>query len=200
MSVDIEVKEGIPHTGLYTSDQGAVLITNSDLQMARVERGWIRVNNGVDVYRETSRRWGTTYAGTPRVVGQITRAFVNMGELKMALGREPSDIEPVGPGVISGADLAVFLNEPGVNYPKHSPRKNWYPLRADIQLQVNSDESLVTRTTNPDSNPVAGKAQTIMAKNCIINTYALVFDARGLITSGPIDFLGSSSEWRIEYT
>ena len=193
----MKVREGIPHTGLYTSDQGAILITNSNLQMARVERGWIRVNNGVDVYRESSQRHGTTYAGIQRITGQITRAFVNMGELKMVLGRGPTVENPVGPGVISGADLATFLAGNEKKYPNHEATKNWYPIRADMALQVNTDELPITATSGV-AGVSSGNAQTIIAKNCIINTYALVFDSRGLITSGPIDFLGSAAQWRIE--
>lgn len=196
--VDLKVKEGIPHTGLYTSDQGAVLITNSDLQMFRVERGWIRVNNGVDVYRESGFRHGITYAGTPRVVGQITRAFVNMGELKLALGYAPTVDLPAGPGVLTGEQMAAFLKQPAKTYPDHGATKNWYPPHVDIQLQVNTDELPATPTTDPSAAVVAGSIQTVIAKNCIINNIALVFDSRGLITSGPIDFLGSSAQWRID--
>ena len=198
-AVDLQVNEGVPHTGLYTSDQGAILLTDDNLELARIERGWIRVNNGVDVYREAGYRHGTTYAGTPRVVGQITRAFVNMAELKMILGREPTDATPVGPGVLTGTELLEFINQPSLSYPIHAVGKNWYPIKVDIAMMVNADELPVIGTSNPDSpNISTGKSQTIIAKNCIINNYALVFDSRGLITSGPMDFLGSAAQWRID--
>jgi len=198
-SVDLEVNEGIPHTGLYTSDQGSIMLTNSNLELARIERSWIRVNNGVSVYREAGFRHGTTYAGTQRVTGQISRAFVNMGELKMVLGREPTTDEPVGPGVITGADLEEFVKNATRSFPHHAVRKNWYPIRVDLALLVNADELPIVGTSSPETPTVSeGKSQTIIAKNCLINNYALVFDSRGLITSGPMDFLGSAAEWRID--
>jgi len=198
MAVDLEVREGIPHTGLYTCDQGAIMLTNSNLELARIERAWIRVNNGVSVYRETGRRWGITYAGTQRITGQISRAFVNMAELKMVLGREPTDTYPVGPGVISGSDLETYLKQ-SVTFPIHSETKNWYPIKVDLALQVNADELPIVDTSTPETPTVSvGRSQTLIAKNCIISNYALVFDSRGLITSGPMDFLGSAAEWRID--
>ena len=197
-SVDLEVREGIPHTGLYTSDQGSIMLTDSNLELARIERAWIRVNNGVSLYREAGFRHGTTYAGTQRVTGQISRAFVNMGELKMLLGREPTSIEPVGPGVLTGAQLEEFVKQVR-SFPIHSVNKNWYPIRVDLALLVNADELPIVGTSSPET-PVTseGRSQTIIARNCIINNYALVFDSRGLITSGPMDFLGSAAEWRID--
>ncbi len=200
--VDLTVREGIPQTGVYTSDQGAVYATDSNLALLRIERAWLRVNNGVAVYRETGLRHGTTYAGTPRVVGQITRAFINMAELRLALGLEPGSIEdvPIGPGVLTGSQLAAFMgqNKP---FPYHAANRNWYPPRVDIGVAVNAEEelSVIDASAEMQTNVLSsGIAQTLFAKGCIINTYALVFDARGLITSGPMDFLGSSARWRNE--
>lgn len=205
--VDLKVKEGIPQTGVYTSDQGAVYLTDSNLQLMRIERAWARVDNGVGVYRESGKRSGITYAGTPRVVGQINRAFVNMSELKMSLGVEGSDSEvPIGPGVLTGPQLEKLVERgktAGDKFPWHTTGKNWYPIRCDIGIVINATEELSIVDANDSETPStlsAGYGQSLFAKNCIINNYSIVYDARGLITSGPMDFLGSSAEWRIETT
>ena len=195
-AVDLSVKEGIPHTGLYTSDQGAVSIgPMGEYELARIERAWLRVNNGVAVYRETGRRWGITYAGTPRVTGQITRAFLNMGLLKLILGVKPDTDTPIGPGVITADILTTILGDSLNSYPRDQDVGNFYPFRVNVALDVNKDSLPVTPATEEATTILDGGLQTLLAKNCILGTFALMFDSRGLVTSGPISFLGSAAQW-----
>lgn len=200
MSVDISVPEGIPHSGLLTSDQGIVKIGDFDLM--KVSRATIRLMNNVAVYRETGKRTGTTYAGNQRVTGQITRAMLNMAEHRFALGVEAGqEIEGqdifYGPGVLTPAQITAILADKTNVYPVNpSVNSNFYPLRVDVELEINARQLAVT--TTEDQETVADTEpgiQKIKCKNALITNMVIAYDSRGIITSGPLDFIGSAISW-----
>ena len=200
MSVDISVPEGIPHSGLLTSDQGIVKIGDFDLM--KVSRATIRLMNNVAVYRETGKRTGTTYAGNQRVTGQITRAMLNMAEHRFALGIEAGqEIEGqdifYGPGVLTPAQITAILADKTNVYPVNpSVNSNFYPLRVDVELEINARQLAVT--TTEDQETVADTEpgiQKIKCKNALITNMVIAYDSRGIITSGPLDFIGSAISW-----
>lgn len=191
MAVDLKVPEGIPQTGVFTSDQGHIKILGEDI--VRVSRASFTLDNGVSVYRESRKRTGITYAGLQRVTGQITRAFVNAAESKLVIGQpvggELFAYKP-GPGVIAATQLATLL---ALGSFKITDRAT-YPPRVDISLIINEDRiGLVGTDQATTVNP--GKMQTFTCHNAIITNHVLAWDSRGLITSGPLNFLGSAFSW-----
>lgn len=210
MAVDISVPEGIPHSGLLTSDQGIVKIGDFDLM--KVSRATIRLMNNVAVYRETGKRTGTTYAGNQRVTGQITRAMLNMAEHRFALGVEAGqtiggqtifgqtiDAQDIfyGPGVLTPTQILAIISDKTNAYPVNpSVNSNFYPLRVDVELEINARQLAVTTTENQktvaDTEP---GIQKIKCKNALITNMVIAYDSRGIITSGPLDFIGSAISW-----
>lgn len=202
MSVDVSVPEGVPHSGLLTSDQGMVKIGGLDL--IKVSRATLRLMNNIGVYRETGKRTGTTYAGNQRVTGQITRAFLNLAEHRFGLGVEAGeDIgDPArklyyGPGVLTPDQITALLGEKNEIFPYNpSENTNFYPLRCDIELEINIRQLPITTTEVLD---VIGELepgiQVITCKSALITNMVIAYDGRGVITSGPLDFIGSAIRW-----
>lgn len=199
MSVDISVPEGIPHSGLLTSDQGKVSI--SGYEVMKVSRATLRLMNNIGVYRETGKRTGSTYAGNQRVTGQITRAFVNMAEHRLGLGIEAGTIIGnqtifYGPGVLTSEQIAAII---GSNHPfpiNASLDTNFYPLRCDLEFEINARQLPIT--TTEDENTIVTEEpgiQIIICKNALITNMVIAYDSRGIITSGPLDFIGSAIKW-----
>ena len=200
MSVDLQVPEGIPHTGLLTSDQGVVKIGDFDLM--KVSRATIRLMNNVAVYRETGKRTGTTYAGNQRITGQITRAMLNMAEHRFALGVEPGQAVGgedifIGPGVLTPTQIEALLGDKINVYPYNpSENTNFYPLRVDVELEINARQLAVTSTQDQETIGNTEPAiQKIKCKNAMITNMVIAYDSRGIITSGPLDFIGSAISW-----
>lgn len=203
VGVDISVPEGIPHSGLLTSDQGKVSI--SGFEIIKVSRATIRLMNNIGVYRETGRRTGTTYAGNQRVTGQITRAFLNMAEHRFGLGVEAGvtlgvgGATPIryGPGVLTSSQIDALLSEKDGVFPYNpSENTNFYPLRCDLEFNINARQLPITNTEDEDeiATFVPG-IQIIICKNALITNMVIAYDSRGIITSGPLDFIGSAIRW-----
>jgi hypothetical protein len=190
MAVDLGVPEGIPQTGVFTSDQGYISILGEDI--IRVSRASFTLDNGVGVYREARKRTGTTYAGLIRVTGQVTRAFINAAESRLAVGGNVNEINAEfspGPGVISADKLATLLKKNSFKVAE----RNVYPPRIDVSLIINED--LIGSTSISTGALVVGNMQIFKAYNAIITNHVLSWDSRGLITSGPLNFLGSAIGW-----
>lgn len=213
VAVDLEVPEGIPHTGVLTSDQGMVTIGGLDL--IKVTRGNIRLNNNVGLYREAGKRTGTTFAGVIRVTGQITQALLNWATVRLMIGAEPGTHaiiadetidkpeSPVfhGPGIITrdqiqaimGIDMAVrsFPINPSANL-------NFYPWRVDIALELNINKLASIPATAPETEDTPSQEsgiQMLICKSAMLSNHVIAFDANGIITSGPLNFIGSASRW-----
>lgn len=199
-AVDISVPEGIPHSGLLTSDQGMLRIGEYDI--IKVSRATLRIMNNIGVYRETGKRTGTTYAGNQRVTGQITRAFLNMAEHRLGLGVEAGTVIGTetfyhGPGVLTTAQIAALLTEKTKSFPLHNANNtNFYPLRCDVALDININQLPIVTTEEQDTIVTTlPKIQTIVCKNALITNMVIAYDSRGIITSGPLDFIGSAIRW-----
>lgn len=190
MSVDLSVPEGVPQTGVFTSDQGYISILDEDI--IRVSRASFTLDNGVGVYREARKRTGITYAGSIRVTGQITRAFVNAAESRLAIGGKVNEdnveFSP-GPGVISATNLETLLKKNAFK----TEERNVYPPRIEIALVINED--LIGSVSVSDDTLTVGKLQMFKCYNAIVTNHVLSWDSRGLITSGPLNFLGSAIGW-----
>lgn len=203
MSVDVSVPEGIPHSGLLTSDQGMVSI--SGLDIIKVSRATLRLMNNIGVYRETGKRTGTTYAGNQRVTGQITRAFLNMAEHRFGLGVEAGVTMGVaggtpfwyGPGVLTASQIEALLGEKNKTFPYNpSENTNFYPLRCDVELAINIRQLPITDTDDLENiGDFTPGIQVITCKNALITNMVIAYDSNGIITSGPLDFIGSAIRW-----
>lgn len=194
MSVDLGVPEGVPQTGVFTSDQGYISILDEDI--IRVSRASFTLDNGVGVYREARKRTGTTYAGLIRVTGQMTRAFINAAESRLAVGGNVNEnnveFSP-GPGVINATDLTALM----VKNTFKVAERNVYPPRIGVSLVINEDLIGSTAILDEKGSQVGstGKIQMFKCYNAIITNHVLSWDSRGLITSGPLNFLGSAIGW-----
>lgn len=211
--VDVNVPEGIPHTGVLTSDQGMVTIGGLDL--IKVSRGSVRLNNNVGLYREAGKRTGTTFAGVIRVTGQITQALLNWATVRLLVGAEPGTYaiiesetitkpdSPVfhGPGIITGNQIQAIM---GIDmttrtFPINpSEGSNFYPWRVNIALELNINKLASTPPTDtePEAIPYQKAGiQMLICKNAILSNHVIAFDANGIITSGPLNFIGSAAQW-----
>ena len=187
MSIDLNVTEGLPHTGIFTSDQGIISLNGQDI--IRINRGSFTLNNSVAVYRENSKRTGITYAGIQRITGNISRAFINGAMLKLALGKVPSGTYVVD-DIISDTELLSLLQDAGFLF-----GDNNYPPRVNISMDINHDQFPARNLS--ESETIDGYIHTFTAFNCIITDYILSWNNNGLVTSGPLNFIGSAFEWRL---
>lgn len=200
MSVDVKVPEGIPHSGLLTSDQGMVKISGYDV--IKVSRATLRLMNNIGVYRETGRRIGSTYAGNQRVTGQITRAFLNLAEHRFGLGVEAGteigdETFYYGPGVLTPGQIEALIGDKDKTFPYNpTENSNFYPLRCDLEFEINIRQLPVVGTDDQDNiGDTEPGIQVIVCKNALITNMVIAYDSRGIITSGPLDFIGSAIKW-----
>jgi len=165
-TVDLAVPEGIPHTGVLTSDQG--MITIGGLDLIKVSRGNVRLNNNVGLYREAGKRTGTTFAGVIRVTGQITQALLNWSTVRLLIGAEPgthaiisdeAGVKPEspvfhGPGIITRDQIEAVMSMDMTtrSFPINpSGNLNFYPWRVDIALELNINKLASTPAEAPET-------------------------------------------------
>ena len=73
---------------------------------------------------------------------------------------------------------------------------NFYPLRVDIELEINIRQLPITSTTDRENiGETEPGIQRIKCKNALITNMVIAYDSRGIITSGPLDFIGSAISW-----
>ena len=196
------VPEGIPETGVYTSDQGKVMFNG--LELLKISEASVQVMNNVAVYRETGLRTGTTYAGNLLVRGNVSRAFINFGEARIAAGfsikEGTSVIDPDGatPNVLTLTTetltklLAVNMGVTGQSFPYGDKKRNFYPAKFELQLDVN-------RGQMPASGEFGqGRVQTLIVTGCMFEAYSIAINSRGHVISGPMPFIGEKVSWSYE--
>lgn len=204
--VDLRVGEGVPHTGLYTSDQGSVKI--GDLILIKIREATIRAGNNVGTQLEAGKRTGTTYAGNIAVTGSITRAYLNLGEARLASGYSVrggvNRLYEEG-GVIGVGELIKILqyNTGGgadTSFPLGDNIGSFYTPFVDVELEVN--KGFVPRQPATEDDPDNAQfhldgiySQRVIAKKCLFNNYGIAYADQGIITSGPLTFTASYSIW-----
>lgn len=216
MGIDVDLKDpdGIPVTGVITSDGGGVFI--GGLEVIKVTEASIRLDNNIGQYRPVGTKIACNYAGNIRVTGQIIRAHLNMAELRLVMGSKPgAALKTVGlltgAGVMSSTQLQELLEEtlvmPHGGIGEDAAEDHFYPLRADVSLIVNRQQIKkvetnieVTEDDGSTSETVStnyySKLLTVNAKNCLFGNTIISFDNTGYITSGPLSFLGGHIEWQ----
>lgn len=197
MSVGLNLPEGLPRTGVYTSDQGSVSIAGSDgeaYELMKVSRATIHYTNSIGLYLEANKRCGTTFRGIPRVTGTISRALINFNDLRLILGADPTTgvVDYYSGVAVKEKQLDDLFKLPSAGIlTGGGGDATRYPLVVDVSLDIN------TKKIPQSGFPIVdAKLHTITAKRCIMSSYGISYDADGLITSGPMSFLGSYAEWR----
>jgi hypothetical protein len=111
--------------------------------------------------------------------------------LKLALGKVPlqSGTYRVD-DIIDDTELLSLLQDAGFTY-----GDNNYPPRVNISMDVNHDQFPARNLE--ESGTIDGYIHTFTVFNCIITDYILSWNNNGLVTSGPLNFIGSAFEWRL---
>ena len=213
LEVDLNDPDGIPVTGIITSDGGGVFI--GGLEVIKVTEATIRLDNNIGQYRPVGTKIACNYAGNIRVTGQITRAQLNLAELRLVMGSQPgAALKTVGllagAGAMSATQLAELLTEtsvlPHAGIGEDAAEDHFYPLRADVSLIVNrqqikkvvtdvdveEEDGTITPSTRTE---YFARLLTLNAKNCLFGNTIIAFDNTGYITSGPLSFMGGHMEW-----
>lgn len=200
---EFDVPEGIPVTGVLTSDNGTMYFAGKKL--IKITRGSIRLDNGIRLFRPSGTRIGSTYCTQQRVTGQITGALLHFGLIRFLMGARPGHVSSnsnltyhLEPGIL-GADLVNSLLEKESVFPLGGVEDHFYPFKMDIEMVINEQRHAAMTEQYRDEKPVDAEYwadQSIIAKNCIINTYPIVYNNNGHIISGPINFIGSAVQWK----
>ncbi len=210
VNTDQATVESLPTTGVYQSYNGRVLLNG--VPIIRISSATFRVTVGAAVYYEVGEREGTPYVGQVRVVGSLTRSYVNTLEWMMALGVAPNatNLSTVpGFGLNPGLQLPDKSSLPdlvaalaalkgiGIDEIWTSGREaggaNTYPLKTNIDFEVNTD-GLNSISAAGAVQP--GKTMTATILGAIIDTASITMGAAGeIITSGPIDFVAQGVIW-----
>ncbi len=200
-NTDQVTTESFPTTGVYQSFNGRVILNG--VPIIRISSATFRVTVGAAVYYEVGEREGTPYVGQVRVVGSLTRSYVNALEWLFALGAPPND--DYNPGVplpekSSLSDLVLELaklRSIGIDELWTSGRKagegNTYPVKCNIQFEINTDG---LNSVSAAGLIQTGKLMTATIEGAIIDTASITMGAAGeIITSGPIDFVAQGAKW-----
>jgi len=214
INVDLNDPDGAPVSGVFTSDSGGVFI--GDLEVIKVEEATLRIDNNLRQQRPVGTKIANNYAGNLRITGSITRAHLNLAEMRLVMGSQPgAELKTVGllagAGVLTSTQLAELLQTKVLPYAGEGlyADDHFYPLRANVSLIVNRtnlapkvDE--VTLEEENDEELAAGlytrttyrsKLLTINANNCLFGNLAIGFNSTGFITSGPLNFMGGHIQW-----
>ena len=154
-SVDLGVPEGIPITGVITSDNGSISI--GDYEIMKVQRGNMRFDNGVRLFRPAGTRIGTTYCSNQRVTGQITGALLNFGVMRWLMGAKPGyklgdETFYPGPGVLTPKHVIKMLE--ALQMPIDHSLDHFYPFKVNVELMVNKEQFATINIEKADENEI----------------------------------------------
>ena len=185
---DAGTHEGYPTTGLYQSFNGMVYL--GGLPIIRVERATFTISQGVAAFYEVGQRHPTIYSADFDVRGNISRAYINGAEWRLALGYAPGESD-FDPGKIYDGntnELPVDFTTAD-KFPVNTTVKNFYPVKTVLELEVNYKDGI---PVNEGSSVV----QVAKVDGVMINTASLRIGRGGeLIRSGPIDWIGETIEF-----
>lgn len=182
MSLSNSLKPNLsPNPGVFISANGKIIIKDKghSYEVVKVNRAIIRMNNNIGTYFETGSQTGTTYAGMKDVNGSITRAYMNMMEPRLVMGGKNS-IDNTLANLMSSDSESSGDRRTGVG-----DFSRYNPSDISIQLVVGQQRVADGSVINLD------KQMIITAKNVLFSNTQIVFDARDLIKSGPLDFIAS---------
>lgn len=207
--LDQAVPEAIPAPGVWHSYNGRVLL--GGYEIFRVSEAMFLISNGANTYYEIGSRYGIPYRGATLVSYSFRRAFVNLYETVLAIGRQPTS--KFIPGrAYTGADLIgkdelmniidsemksgkrIGAYNSGPYTPTSSPfdrPSNHYPIKTTCQFIVNPDG--VHSDANDDFSNAYEQQLTIYG--VMLDVLQLNIGGGGeLITLSPIEGIAEQSK------
>lgn len=176
-----------PPQGVFISANGRIVIVNgtTEYEVVRVSQALIRVGNNISQYFEAGAQTGLVYAGLHDASGSISRAFINLAEWRLVAGAENS-VHTSLPTI-----LGIDEGHGGNRQRSGSYDFSRYPINnVKVHLEINDkviDGDLVK----------LDKTMFIICHNVAFNNTQVAFNSRDLITSGPLDFIGSHASIKI---
>ncbi len=182
-----------PTPGIYVAANGRVLLEmdgedeTKQYELLRIQRAFIRISNSIQGYAQTGSQNIITYKGSTIVTGSISRAYVNLMEMRLVTGDKNSTVN-----TLEGFETSMSsgLNESVSSSGKENRGGvfdlNRYPAKKlSVGLMVN-DQILQGGEISELSKAFMIKANWVLFDNAQV-----AFDARNLVRSDGLRFVAS---------
>lgn len=175
-----------PPAGIFTGNNGAISLIDAEgneFELLKVNNAVLRVNNNIGTYPQTGVQTITTYSQLVEVAGSISRAHINMAEVRLVIGNKKSISE----------DLKSLLTLLTI----HSGEKQTggildfsrYPIK-NLSVAIDVNDQIISSVSVP-----LDKAMRFTAYNVLFDSTQISFDARDLIRSGPLTYISSHASY-----
>ncbi len=172
MAITDVIVDTLP-AGVFVSSNGAVRIedgTGIGYEIIRIQRAVVRLSNNIDIYYETGKQSGITYAGNVGVSGSLTRTFISFADWRLLFGETGT--------FTSEVSLNTQLSRASVAIGEQSPTHHYQPVGQGRVIELELDRFLIR-----------GFKVVMIVRDPVFVGNTFTIDSNMVVGQGPLDFV-----------